>query len=396
MKIIYAYEFDATDVNVQSGRPCSILNLLERPGNEVVRAFPLDRRMRYLHQWKSYYFRARGLTYRPDREPSYLKSLARQINRRVQGMVADVLVAPGSHVVAELRTPHPKVIVADATFANVLDFYDSFTDCAPEFVRQGHDQDRQALANCAAAIYPSAWAAHTAINYYGAAPAKVHVIPFGGNLVPPDRETVATWIGQRRFDRLRILFIGRDWYRKGGDTVLAACNILDRRSVPLNLDLVGVERVPAMLPAYARLHGRLNKRIPEQRRQLEDLLRHAHVLFVPSRAENYGMVFCEAAGFGVPSLASAVGGISAAVRHGQTGFTLPAGATPEAFADILEDLFVSPAHHQQLALASLQDYHARLSWDAFERQFLRVLEGTLKSPEAARASTAPVIGASAA
>jgi glycosyltransferase involved in cell wall biosynthesis len=396
VKIIYAYEFDAADVNVQSGRPCSILTRLERPENHVVRAFPLNRRMRYLHQWKSYYYKARGWTYRPDREPSYLKSLARQIERRVQGLVADVLIAPGSHVVAELRTPHPKVFVADATFANVLDFYDSFTNCAPEFVRQGHDQDRQALANCAAAIYPSAWAAQTAITRYGAAPAKIHVIPFGGNLVPPNEATVGTWIDQRRFDRLRILFIGRDWYRKGGDTVLAACSILDRGSVPLSLDLVGVERVPATLPRYARLHGRLNKNIPEQRRQLESLLRHAHVLFVPSRAENYGMVFCEAAGFGVPSLASAVGGITAAVRHGQTGFTLPAGAKPEAFADILEELFRDRTCHQRLALASLQDYHARLSWDAFGRQFMRVLEGILKPPAVARTSTVLAIDASAA
>jgi glycosyltransferase involved in cell wall biosynthesis len=396
MKIIYAYEFDATDVNVQSGRPRSILAQLKRRGNEIVPAFPLNRHMRCLQQWKSYCYKVRGRTYRPDRERAYLRSLARQIERRVQGIDADVLVAPGSHVVAELRTPHPKIFVADATFANVLDFYDSFTDCAPEFVRQGHDQDRKALANCAAAVYPSAWAADSAVRDYGASPGKVHVIPFGGNLVPPDEATVGTWIDQRRFDRLRILFIGRDWYRKGGDTVLAACEVLDRRSVPLRLDLVGVERVPRTLPTYARLHGRLNKRIPEHRRQLEDLLRHAHVLFVPSRAENYGMVFCEAAAFGVPSLTTAVGGIPSAVQHGKTGFTLPPEAAPEAFGETLEKLFADPPRQQKLALASLEDYHARLSWDAFGSRFLRVLEDALKRPGAASTSTAPAIDASAA
>ena len=385
MKIIYAYEFDAADINVQSGRPCSILAQLESRGNEVVRAFPLQRGMRHLHQWRSYFHRWRGRTYRPDREPSYLRSLARQIERRVQEVAADVLVAPGSHVVADLRTPHPKVFVADATFANVLDFYDSFTDCAPEFVRQGHDQDRKALANCAAAVYPSAWAAHSAIADYGASPAKVRVIPFGGNLVPHDAATVMTWIDQRRFDRLRILFIGRDWYRKGGATVLAACDVLDRRSVPLRLDLVGVRHLPA-LPTYARLHGRLDKRDPEQRRRLEDLLRDAHVLFVPSLAENYGMTFCEAAAFGVPSLATAVGGIPTAVRHGQTGFTLPIGTEPEAFADILYELFAVPPRQQELALASLQDYHARLSWDAFGSAFLRAVEEVLHQPKLAPAA----------
>jgi glycosyltransferase involved in cell wall biosynthesis len=385
VKIIYAYEFDAADINVQSGRPCSILAQLESRGNEVVRAFPLDRWMRYLHQWKSYRYEWLGWTYRPDREPAYLKSLARQIERRVQDMAADVLVAPGSHAIAELRTPHPKVFVADATFANVLNFYDSFTDCAPEFVRQGHDQDRKALANCVAAVYPSTWAAHSAINDYGAGPAKIHVIPFGGNLIPPDEATVTTWIDARRFDQLRILFIGRDWHRKGGDTVLAACELLDRRSIPLRLDLVGVERVPA-LPTYARLHGRLDKSNPKQRQRLEDLLRQAHVLFVPSLAENYGMVFCEAAGFGVPSLATAVGGIPTAVQHGRTGFTLPAGTRPEAFADILYELFADPPRHKELAVASVLDYHGRLSWDAFGSQFLRVIKEVLSPKTATRAS----------
>jgi glycosyltransferase involved in cell wall biosynthesis len=396
VKIIYAYEFDAADPNVQSGRPCSILTQLAGRGNEIVRAFPLDRRMRYLHQWKSCYYRVRGRTYRPDREPSYLRSLARQIERRGQGVAVDMLVAPGSHVVAELRTPYPKVFVADATFANVLDFYDSFTDCTPEFIRQGHDQDRKALASCAAAVYPSAWAADSAIRDYGASPAKIHVIPFGANLVPPEEATVCTWIGERRFDRLCILFIGRDWYRKGGETVLATCDILDRRSVPLRLDLVGVDQVPAVLPTYARLHGRLNKRVPEQRRRLEDLLRQAHVLFVPSLAENYGMAFCEAAAFGVPSLATAVGGIPSAVRHGQTGFTLPPEAEPAAFASILEELFSDPPAHRKLAFASLQDYHARLNWDAFGSQFMRVLEDIVTRPAVVRPSAAPAVGASAA
>ena len=395
MKVIYAYELDADDINVQSGHPYSILTQLECGGNEVVRAFPLSQRMRYPHQWKSYYHRYRGRIYRTDREPAYLRSLARQIERRVQDVAADVLVAPGSHVVADLHTSHPKIFVADATFANVLDFYDTFTGCAPEFVRQGHDQDRKALANCVAAVYPSTWAAQSAIADYGASPAKIHVIPFGGNLIPPEEATVRTWIDQRAFDRLRILFIGRDWYRKGADTVLATCDVLDRRSVPLRLDLVGVEHVP-VLPTYARLHGRLDKRNPEQRRQLEDLLRQAHFLFVPSRAENYGMVFCEAAAFGVPSLATSVGGIPAAVQHGQTGFTLPTGTKPEAFADLLHEVFADPSRHKGLAWTSSQEYRARLSWDAFGTRFRHLIEKVLNKPKFVPASSALASNAAAA
>jgi glycosyltransferase involved in cell wall biosynthesis len=374
MKIIYAYELDATEINTQSGRPFSILRQLQQRACEVVRAFPLRQHVRYLYAWKYLHHRMRRRIYRPDREPLLLRSLARQIERRVRGIAADALCAPGSHAIAELDVPHPKILVADATFANVLEFYGSFTNCAPEFIEQEHEQDRKALANCAAAIYPTGWAARSAIERYGASPDKIHVIPFGAKIEAPDSATVRYWIGARRSDELRLLFIGRDWYRKGGEVVLATCEVLRRRRIPLQLDLVGLPRVPVALPPYARSHGLLDRKQPDQRRRLEDLFARAHFLFVPSLAENYGMVFSEAAAFGVPSVTTNVGGIPTIVRQNQTGFTLPRLSAPEAFANALEAAFAAPQHYQELALAARADYRTRLNWDAFGARFMEVAE----------------------
>jgi len=47
-------------------------------------------------------------------------------------------------------------------------------------MRQGDEQERAALQAAAAAIYPSHWARKSAVTHYGADPAKVHVVPFGG------------------------------------------------------------------------------------------------------------------------------------------------------------------------------------------------------------------------
>jgi glycosyltransferase involved in cell wall biosynthesis len=373
VRIIYAYEHDAADVATQSGRPCSILRELERRGPEVLRVFPLRKHVRYLYVGKYVAYRRRGWIYRPDREPVYLRSLALQIERRVRGIVADALFAPGSHAVAQLDVPYPKIFCADATFANVLEFYDTFTNCAPEFIDQGHEQDRKALANCAAAIYPTEWAARSAIERYGASPEKVHVIPFGANVNAPAEATVRGWIEDRRFDELRLLFVGRDWSRKGGDTVLAACEALRRRRVPLRLDLVGPPSVQVRLPSYARAHGLLDKNCPEQRQRLDNLYAAAHFLFVPSRAEHYGMVFCEAAAFGVPSVATAVGGIPTIVSHGRTGFTLPPDSRPDAFADTLERMIAHPRRYREIAAAAREDYQSRLNWHSFGTALLEVI-----------------------
>ena len=383
MRIIYAYEGDAADINTQSGYPFSILRQLELRA-EVIRVFPLRQQVRYLYAGKYLYQRQRGRTYRPDREPRLLRSLARQVERRVRGLVADVVFAPGSHIMAEIDLPLPKIFLADATFANVLGFYDSFTNCAPGFVEQGHAMDRKALANCDAAIYPSEWAARSAIEDYGAPPSKVHVIPWGANITAPDEASVRAQIEARPFDELRLLFVGRDWSRKGGDIVLATCEELRRRGVPLRLDLVGLPRVPVDLPPYARSLGLLDKNNPRDRERLDDLFARAHFFFMPSRAENYGIVFCEAAAFGVPSIASDVGGIPTIVRNGHTGFTLPAGSPPEAYADRLQGVFAHPRRYRDMALASMIDFLTRLNWDAFAHRMLEVTHDLLASQRAAR------------
>jgi glycosyltransferase involved in cell wall biosynthesis len=374
LRFIYTYEADAADINVMSGYPCSILAQLERRGHDVVRIFPLRRWSYCRFALKYYRYQWRNQIYRPDREPAYLRSLARQIEKRARGVRADLLLAPGSHVISALQTPHPKAFIADATFANMLDFYDGFERCAPEFVRQGHEMERNALERSVAVFYPTEWAARSAIEHYGASPDKVHVIPWGANVEPPSKDVVQASIRERSCAEPRILFIGREWLRKGTDTVLATCELLRRRGMPLRLDIVGLTKVPVDPPAWVHLHGLLDKNDPVQNETFRTLLMRSHVLFVPSRAENYGMVFCEAASFGVPSLATAVGGITTIVRSGESGFTLPAGSSPEAFADVLEDMVATPALYMRLALASLEDYHARLNWDVFATRMLEICE----------------------
>jgi glycosyltransferase involved in cell wall biosynthesis len=203
----------------------------------------------------------------------------------------------------------------------------------------------------------------------------VHVIPFGANVDAPDERTVRAQIEARTFDQLRLLFVGRDWYRKGGDIVLATCEELRRRGVAVRLDLVGLLRVPELLPPYAQSHGLLDRKEPGQRRRLEQLFAQAHFLFVPSRAENYGMVFCEAAAFGLPSIATRIGGIPSIVRDGQSGFMLPAQATPQDYASTLESLLSDPSYYRMMSRTSLNDYKTRLNWTAFAGSVLAVLHG---------------------
>lgn len=236
---------------------------------------------------------------------------------------------------------------------------------SPVVPEDGARTRTRALQSCTAAIYPSQWAAESAIANYGADPAKVHILPFGANVSVPPPDAVARAIARRAEGPFRVLFIGKEYWRKGADIVLSACDIAVRNGVRLQLDLVGLEDVKDELPPFATDHGNLTKRDPLQRSKLENLLMQASLLFVPSRAEAYGIVFCEAACHGVPSLTSSVGGIPSVVQDGVSGILLPQDSNPEIFADVLQKLASDRTMIETLSHSARAHYDQNLSWDVF-------------------------------
>ena len=373
MNLAYAYELKADDVNVQSGHPFFILDQLLKRTN-VRRIFPLDRFYKYAFAHKLLLNRSLGRAYHPDREPLLLKSFAAQIEHRLKAERVDCIFSPSSCTTTFLDVDLPKVFCADATFSKVVNSYSEYTNCSPDYLKRGHEQEARALANCAAAIYPSEWAARSAVDDYNADPAKVHVLPFGANVDPPPLESIDANLECKSFELFRILFIGRDWKRKGGDIVLRACAIAARRGVPVHLDLVGLNVIPDKLPDYATNHGLLLKSNPAQRAQIERLLMQAHLVFVPSRAEAYGITFCEAAAYGVPSLSSNVGGIPTIVRENLTGFSLPVESSPETYAQRIEACFADRERHVALGRSARRYYDRALTWDAYGERLVGILQ----------------------
>ena len=372
MDVAYAYEYRADDIDVRSGHPFFMLRELEKRAS-VQRIFPLSHAAKYAFAPKYIYYQWKGQAYMPDREPILLKSFAQQVKGQLSRISADCIFAPNSCVASHLNIDLPIVFCTDATFANMLDFYGEFSNCPISYQRMGHAQEHRALQSCAAAIYPSVWAAQSAIENYGADPDKIHILPFGANVKVPPLEAVARAIEQRRKGPLRVLFVGKEYWRKGADIVLAACEIAVHNGVQLQLDLVGLEDAGVTLPAYAIDHGNLTKRDPAQRARLEELFMGASLLFVPSRAEAYGIVFCEAACHGVPSLSSSVGGIPSVVQSGVSGILLPHGSSPEAFADVLQGLAADSAMLESLSWSARQHYDRHLSWDVFGDGLMDIL-----------------------
>lgn len=92
------------------------------------------------------------------------------------------------------------------------------------------------------------------------------------------------------------------------------------------------------------LRGAVQLHPPQRHAILSTYYRAADACVVPSRSESFGLVALEAAACGVPVVASAVGGLTTLVDHGQTGY-LVEGRDPSDYAEVLTAILTDPRQH---------------------------------------------------
>ena len=90
---------------------------------------------------------------------------------------------------------------------------------------------------------------------------------------------------------------------------------LNQRGIPTELHVVGCEP-PLATPDFVVRHGFISKKSEQGAALYDQLLMESHFLVIPSMAECYGLAFAEASSFGLPSLATRVGGIPTVVVDG--------------------------------------------------------------------------------
>jgi glycosyltransferase involved in cell wall biosynthesis len=324
----------------------------------------------------------------PAREPAFGRLYALALRRQLDRLRPDAVFGLASTTqLAGLVGDYPVVHCSDATFRGMCGYYpDWFSGLSPRSVRNGEAMERRVILGAALALYPSDWAAASARDDYGAPAERVHTVPFGANLAdPPARDPF------RRDGVCRLLFVGVDWARKGGDLALAVLRGLTAAGVAAELHVVGCTPPPeaAAVPGLVA-HGFLSKGDPDQVRRLQDLFARAAFLIVPSRQEAYGLVFCEAGAYGLPSLATETGGIPTIVRPGVNGFLFAPEAGPGPYVEAVREHWSSPDAYARLRESTLARARAVLTWDAWgERSAGLIRRAARPTPAPAAARLAP-------
>lgn len=370
MKIAYVTHFDAQNVLAWSGTGYTIGKSLKDAGFEIEYIGPLKRQYnpvniaRYLINDKI--LRKRD---HPHRDPGYLRYYGVQVERKLQGSTADAVVSPGGLPLTYVRTPIPMVMWTDCTFANLLNYYPAFSNLSARTIRNGHDAEKRALDNCSLLLFSSQWAADSAIHDYGADPAKVHLVPLGSNLPdahrPEDIERMIAAKIEAMGSKLTLFCSGVNWYRKGIDVAVKVAGRLNAMGVNTELLVAGCEP-PAgeKLPDYVRLLGFIKKSDADGIARLLKLYEESHWFILPTRADCFGIVYCEASSCGVPSLAPRTGGVPSAVTEGVNGCLFDPSAPPEEWAERVASVVRDPSAYAKLCRSSYEEYRRRLNWPA--------------------------------
>jgi glycosyltransferase involved in cell wall biosynthesis len=389
MKLAWVSVYNAEDPNVYDGRgyylPLSLKNqsvFVEYVGSLTIPKiyqpyFYVKRHLSYNRFIKS----KNKKSFYVNESTLLLKNYANQISKKMSKLSnLDVVcsgVVHGSQPIAYLECDRPIVIWTDATFLSTLDFYPGYfkNEICKESMRDGIANDRAAFNRCSLAIFPSQWAAQEAIEQYQLPPSKVKVVPFGANLYCDRKlEDIKSIVDSRTPDKIKLLFLGVDWYRKGGDTAFEIAKELNNAGFPTELTIVGCQpSLDEPLPDFVRCLGYLSNATQEGRMQLDKVLAESHFLVVPSRAETFGHVFCEASSFGLPSITTNIGGIPTAVRNDLNGRTFSKDASITEYCDYICNLFSNFSRYKALCLSSFNEYKTRLNWNVAGRNVKQLL-----------------------
>jgi len=191
----------------------------------------------------------------------------------------------------------------------------------------------------------------------------------------PSQEEIEQRVYQH--DPLEIVFLGTLHPGKRLHTLLDALTEIPRSRFSLHV-IGSPERNSHYVNRIHRQIRRLGLRQQVllygelEETSLESRLRNGHILVVPSDSEAFGMAYLEGFAFGLPAVASAVGGATEIVHHGENGFLVDPGDTAQ-LARYLRMVDENRSLLCQMSLSARNSYCAHPTWqESMERvhQFL--------------------------
>ena len=174
-----------------------------------------------------------------------------------------------------------------------------------------------------------------------------------------------------RYRRSNILFIGRDWERKGGPLAYKAFLLLKERMPHATFTIVG----PTEQPVFGEgviFEGFLRKHKLLEKRKLKKLYLNASLFCTPSVCETWGLVYVEAASSGLPVVGTDEWAMPDIVLNGKTG-VLTKERSPEALAEAMYQVLKNPVEAKKMGQAAMDYVDQVLDWPNVADRIIAVI-----------------------
>jgi glycosyltransferase involved in cell wall biosynthesis len=212
----------------------------------------------------------------------------------------------------------PTIVSVDATPLQYDELGDSYghEQGSPAVEQWKWRANRACFERAAHLVSWSQWAKDGIVDGYGVAAEKVTVVPPG--------VTPSLWnrVGARvaSDEPVRVLFVGTDLVRKGGDVLIDAFLALRAELADHGPDVELHLVTKTAVASYPGVH--VHQGLGPNSPALVELYHRSDVFCLPTRGDCLPMVLSEAGAAGLPLVSTAVAGIPEIVRDGETGLVI--------------------------------------------------------------------------
>jgi glycosyltransferase involved in cell wall biosynthesis len=200
---------------------------------------------------------------------------------------------------------------------------------------------------------------------YHISPEKMVLAGVGSNIEINDVKA-----DNNNYSNKNILFVGNDWERKGGPTLLSAFQKILGKHPDARLTIVGSSVQPS-IPNCESVG-----KIPVE--MMGDYFRKASIFCLPTKLEPFGVAFIEALYYRLPILATNIGAIPDFVRPGENGYLVEPGDV-DGLAHYLDLLLSDPVMCSTFGEHGYALATANYSWAGVVDKMSKAIRKTLSS-----------------
>jgi starch synthase len=282
------------------------------------------------------------------KSPRALKARMRALDRSLRSSPVpyDVVLHMGG-LCAPFQGVYPKPVALFCDYTTKLAEinYQPWFGLKPNQAKEWYALETELYQSSALLLTASENTKRSLVQHFGVDPARVTVVAEGVDRIHQHDD--------KTYTEETVLFVGIDFPRKGGPTLLRAFEMVRRRRPGAKLWIVGPD--PGETQDGVTWLRRAN------RDQLNTLFAQATVFVLPSVCEPFGLAMIEAMSHGLPVVGTTIDAMGEIVEDGESGFLVPVGDA-ETLAERLVRLLADSSLARQMGRRGQARVSAQFLW----------------------------------